>query len=159
MLSCIKTSLRSSDFNKTPLSIPIYFFDFRELVQYKSSNMIINLIQAHVGELFPSITTATVFGLLMCLGLLTITSKSEGPLPGIPRLKGYPILGAIPIYFRDGMALMLETLTTLGNDGIAYAQIGNKTLVSVHDPVMAKEVLAFTDKIASRCALFSCRTL
>lgn len=60
------------------------------------------------------------------------------------------ILGAIPIYFRDGMALMLETLTTLGDDGIAYAQVGNKTLVSVHDPVMAKEVLAFTDKIASR---------
>nr|GFD54698.1 hypothetical protein [Tanacetum cinerariifolium] len=62
----------------------------------------------------------------------------------------YPILGAIPIYFRDGMALMLETLTTLGEEGIAYAQVGNKTLVSVHDPVMAKEVLAFTDKIASR---------
>lgn len=132
---------------------PSIISSLRHFVHYRYSNMISNLAQVHVGELLPSITTATVFGLLMCLGLLTITSKSEGPLPGIPRLKGYPILGAIPIYFRDGMALMLETLTTLGNDGIAYAQIGNKTLVSVHDPVMAKEVLAFTDKIASRYVL------
>jgi hypothetical protein len=152
-MSCIKTLFRSSNVR------PIYILHSGEVLQYKSNNMITNLVQANMGELLPSITTATVFGLLMCLGLLTITSKSEGPLPGIPRLKGYPILGAIPIYFRDGMALMLETLTTLGTDGIAYAQIGNKTLVSVHDPVMAKEVLAFTDKIASRYAFSSCRAL
>lgn len=48
------------------------------------------------------------------------------------------------------MALMLETLTALDDEGMAYTQVGNKTLVSVHDPVMAKEVLAFTDKTASR---------
>ncbi|KAJ8109622.1 hypothetical protein OPT61_g7328 [Boeremia exigua] len=99
----------------------------------------------------PSVTVTAVLGLLMCLGILSLTSSlSEGLLPGVPKLKGYPIFGAIPVYFRDGMALMLETLTTIGEDGIAYAQVGNKTLVSVHDPVMAKEVLAFTDKIASR---------
>ncbi|KAF3037612.1 hypothetical protein E8E12_002684 [Didymella heteroderae] len=87
----------------------------------------------------------------MCLSFLTLTSAaSSNILPGVPKLKGYPILGAIPVYFRDGMALMLETLTSLGDEGISYAQVGNKTLVSVHDPVMAKEVLGFTDKIASR---------
>lgn len=101
------------------------------------------------------VTVTAVFGILMCLGLLTLTSvASDSVLPGVPKLKGYPILGAIPIYFRDGMALMLETLTSLGDEGIAYAQVGNKTLVSVHDPVMAKEVLAFTDKIASRYVPF-----
>ncbi|KAF3039826.1 hypothetical protein E8E11_005344 [Didymella keratinophila] len=75
-------------------------------------------------------TIAAIFGILMCFGLLTFTSAAFGSvLPGVPKLKGYPILGAIPIYFRDGMALMLETLTTLGDEGIAYAQVGNKTLV------------------------------
>lgn len=113
--------------------------------------MITDLVQEHVRGLDPSVTVTAVFGMLLCLGLLTVMSPASGSvLPGVPKLKGYPILGAIPIYFRDGMALMLETLTTLGDEGIAYAQVGNKTLVSVHDPVMAKEVLAFTDKIASR---------
>lgn len=113
--------------------------------------MIADLLQEHIGGLGPSVTVTAVVGMLMCLGLLTLTSAVSGDvLPGVPKLKGYPILGAIPIYFRDGMALMLETLTTLGDEGIAYARVGNKTLVSVHDPVLAKEVLAFTDKIASR---------
>lgn len=113
--------------------------------------MISEMLQVHVIEFAPSVTLTAVLGLFMCFGILTLTSAlSEGVLPGVPKLKGYPVLGAIPIYFRDGMALMLETLTALGDDGIAYAQVGNKTLVSVHDPVMAKEVLAFTDKIASR---------
>lgn len=113
--------------------------------------MISDLLEPYTGDSVSSITTAALFGFLMCLGYLTITSvTSEKVLPDVPKLRGYPILGAIPIYFRDGMALMLETLTTLGTDGIAYAQVGNKTLVSVHDPVMAKEILAFTDKIASR---------
>ena len=113
--------------------------------------MITKFISEYVTDMHPSVATTALLGLCMCLGLLTLTSAfSEGVLPGVPKLKGYPILGAIPIYFRDGMALMLETLTTLGDDGIAYAQVGNKTLVSVHDPVMVREVLAFTDKIASR---------
>lgn len=98
-----------------------------------------------------SLALTAVLLLLACLVILTLTSVlSQSVLPGVPRLNGYPVLGAIPIYFRDGMALMLETLTTLGDDGIAYAQVGNKTLVSVHDPIMAKEVLAFPDDIASR---------
>ena len=113
--------------------------------------MINEFIPDHVADMHPSMATTALLGLCMCLGLLTLTSAlSEGVLTGVSKLKGYPILGAIPIYFRDRMALMLETLTTLGDDGIAYAQVGNKTLVSVHDPVMAREVLAFTDKIASR---------
>jgi hypothetical protein len=113
--------------------------------------MIADLLQEHISGLGPLVTITSVFGILMCLGLLTFTSTaSDSVLPDVPKLKGYPILGAIPVYFRDGMALMLETLTSLGDEGIAYAQVGNKTLVSVHDPVMAKEVLAFTDKIASR---------
>ncbi|KAJ4986766.1 cytochrome P450 78A3 [Stagonosporopsis vannaccii] len=113
--------------------------------------MIFQILQEYIGGSTPSFITKAVIGLLICLCILTLTSAlSENVLPGVPRLKGYPVLGAIPIYFRDGMALMLETLTTLGDDGIAYAQVGNKTLVSVHDPVMAKEVLAFTDEIASR---------
>lgn len=113
--------------------------------------MIAGLLQEHMGDMVPSMAVTAVFGILMCLSLLTLTSAVPGGvLPGVPKLKGYPILGAFPIYFRDGMALMLETLTTLGDEGIAYAQVGNKTLVSVHEPIMAKEILAFTDKVASR---------
>ncbi|KAF2626373.1 putative N-alkane-inducible cytochrome P450 [Macroventuria anomochaeta] len=113
--------------------------------------MIAEFFQECVMDSAPSVVATAVLGLFMYLGFLTLTSAvSEAALPNVPKLKGYPVLGAIPIYFRDGMALLLETLTTLGEDGIAYAQVGNKTLVSVHDPVMAKEVLAFTDKIASR---------
>lgn len=49
------------------------------------------------------------------------------------------------------MSLMLETLTKIGEDGISYARVGNKTLVSIHDPAMVKEVLNIPDGIASRC--------
>ncbi|KAH6612080.1 putative cytochrome P450 [Boeremia exigua] len=113
--------------------------------------MISGLIPEYLVEMTPPVSVTAALGLLMCLGFFTLTSAlSESPLPGILKLKGYPILGAIPIYFRDGMALMLEKLTTLADDGISYAQVGNKILVSVHDPTMAKEVLAFTDKVASR---------
>lgn len=113
--------------------------------------MIYEILQEHMGDSTPPVFLVAAVALLICLGIFTLSSTFSGDvLPGVPRLRGYPVLGAIPIYFRDGMALMLEALAILGDDGIAYAQVGNKTLVSVHDPVMAKEVLSFTDDVASR---------
>lgn len=113
--------------------------------------MINDVFQERVIDVDPSIATTAFLGLLMFFGILTLHSKTfEAVLPGVPKLKGYPLVGAIPIYFRDGMSLMLERLTKIGEDGISYAQVGNKTLVSVHDPTMVKEVLTFPDGIASR---------
>lgn len=109
-------------------------------------------------ELSPAVSTTALLGLLMLCSALTMSSTVfESALPGIPKLKGYPLVGAIPIYFRDGMSLMLETLTKIGEDGISYARVGNKTLVSVHDPVMVKEVLNIPDGVASR-SVFTLQT-
>jgi hypothetical protein len=113
--------------------------------------MISEILHQHVGDVDPTIATTALFGLLMLLGLITFSSVvNEDVLPGIPRLKGFPVIGAAPLYFRDGMALLLENMTKIGEDGISYTRVGNKTLVSVHDPVMAKEVLGYNDKICSR---------
>lgn len=114
------------------------------------------LFHDHVADISPSVTATALFGLLMLCGFVPLqTSLFEAVLPGIPKMKGYPIVGAIPIYFRDGMSRMLDTLTKIGEDGISYARVGNKTLVSVHDPTIVREVLTLPDEIASRYVLLS----
>lgn len=141
VLLVLLISIYSFLYSHISLSQPLYLID----------KMIISLLQERLAEVSPFVAISATIGLLTFLGILTNhSSKSEPILPGIPKLKGYPIVGAIPIYFRHGMAILLETLTKLGDDGISYARVGNKTLVSVHDPAMVKEVLSFTDKVASR---------
>jgi len=71
-------------------------------------------------------------------------------LPGVPQLQGVPLLGSTPEYFRDGMPPLIERLVTLGGEGISYAKCLNVTLVSIHDPVMMKEMLALSEHDASR---------
>jgi hypothetical protein len=113
--------------------------------------MINGSFQDRLRDVSPSAIAMMILGVLFLSGLLaTRYSLFEAALPGVPKLRGYPVVGAIPIYFRDGMSLMLETLTKIGEDGISYARVGNKTLVSVHDPAMVKEVLNIPDGVASR---------
>ncbi|EEA27853.1 hypothetical protein TMatcc_003846 [Talaromyces marneffei ATCC 18224] len=99
----------------------------------------------------PSIAVTAAVGLLMVLGLVTFRSVlSEKILPGVPELKGVPILGAMPIYLKHGMPQLLGRLIAIGEDGISYAKVVNNVLVSVHDPAMVKEVLSYPEEIASR---------
>ena len=97
----------------------------------------------------PVLTTAVLT--LTLLGCLTFKSvSSDKVLPGVPQLKGVPILGALPIYLKYGMPHLLGKLIAIGQDGISYANIANNVLVSVHDPAMVREVLAYPEDIASR---------
>ena len=96
------------------------------------------------------VVTATI-GLLMLVGFLTFkTLSSDDVLPGVPELKGVPIVGALPMYLKHGAPQLLGRLIALGDNGISYANIGNRFLVSVHDPAMVREVLAYSGDIASR---------
>ena len=96
------------------------------------------------------VVTATI-GLLMLVGFLTFkTLSSDDALPGVPELKGVPIVGALPMYLKHGAPQLLGRLIALGENGISYAKVGNRFLVSVHDPAMAREVLAYSGDIASR---------
>lgn len=102
-------------------------------------------------DVSPSIAVTAAVGLLMLLGILTFRSaSSENVLPGVPQLKGVPILGAMPMYFRHGMPPILGKLIAIGNDGISYVNVVNKVLVSVHDPAMVREILAYPEQVASR---------
>lgn len=108
---------------------------------------------------FGHVATGTaVTGVLMLLGFL-LTFKSvlfEKALPGVPELKGVPVLGAALIYLRDGMPELLGRLTAFGNaEGISYAHVGHIVLVSVHSPELLKEVHAFPDDVASRYCVSS----
>jgi hypothetical protein len=97
-----------------------------------------------------AVVTATV-GLLMLLGFLMFKlASSSNALPGVPELKGVPILGPMPMYLKHGMPHLLGKLTAVGDNGISYAKIVNIVLVSVHDPDMVREILAFPEAIASR---------
>lgn len=99
----------------------------------------------------PSLVVTAIVGLLMLSGLLVFKSVSaENILPGVPELKGVPILGAMPIYLKHGMPQLLGRLIAIGGDGISYANVVNNVLVSVHDPAMVREVLAYPEEIASR---------
>ena len=104
-----------------------------------------------VVDMSPSIAVTAAVGLLMLLGILTFRSvSSDHVLPGVPKLKGVPFLGAMPTYFLHGMPHLLGKLVAIGNDGISYANVADKVLVSVHDPAMLREVLAYPEEIASR---------
>ena len=102
-------------------------------------------------DMSPSIVVTAAVGLLMLLGILTFRSASSDKiLPGVPQFKGLPILGAMPMYFKHGMPQLLGKLITIGDDGISYVNIVNNILVSVHDPAMVREVLAYPEQVASR---------
>ena len=102
-------------------------------------------------DMSPSIAVTAAFGLLMLLGILTFRSvSSDIVLPGVPQLKGVPLLGAMPMYLKHGMPPLLSKLIAIGGDGISYVNVVNKVLVSVHDPAMVREVLAFPEEVASR---------
>ena len=99
----------------------------------------------------PSIIVTAAVGLLMLVGFLTFKSvSSDDVFPGVPELKGVPILGALPMYLKLGAPQLLSKLIALGENGISYARFGNTFLVSVHDPAMIREVLAYSGEIASR---------
>ena len=102
-------------------------------------------------DMSTSVAVGAVLGLFMLLGILTqISITSEAILPGVPKLKGFSIFGALPLYFKLGAPQLLRALIAIGEDGISYAKIGNKLLVSIHDPAMVREVLNFPDETASR---------
>ena len=101
-------------------------------------------------DMGPSIVVTAAVGLLMLLGFLTFKSSSDNVLPGVPALKSVPILGAMPIYLKHGMPYLLGKLIAIGDNGISYASVVNNILVSVHDPAMVREVLAYPEEIASR---------
>ena len=108
----------------------------------------LNKFGANMGP--PIIVTAAV-GLLMLVGFLTFKSVSlDDVLPGVPELKGVPVLGALPMYLKHGAPQLLGKLIALGDNGISYAKVGNRFLVSVHDPAMIREVLSYSGEIASR---------
>lgn len=110
-----------------------------------------NSLHGMMLDVSPSIAVTAAVGLLMLLGILTFRSaSSENVLPGVPQLKGVPILGAMPMYFRHGMPPILGKLIAIGNDGISYVNVVNKVLVSVHDPAMVREILAYPEQVASR---------
>ena len=54
------------------------------------------------------------------------------------------------MYFKRGMPRILTKLVAICDDGISYVNIINNVIVSVHDPAMVREVLAYPEQIASR---------
>lgn len=121
----------------------------------KTSTMIPDSLHTPtIADMGPSIVTSAAVGLIMLLGFLRFkTVASEHTLPGIPELKGVPILGAVPLYFTLGAPQLLKKLIAVGSSGISYANLIQSTLVSVHDPVLAKQVLSYPKKIASKSAV------
>ena len=113
--------------------------------------MIPDSLHSFGAEMNPSVVVTATVGLLMLWGFLTFKSiSSNNVLPGVPEFKGVPIMGAIPIYLRHGMPQLLGKLIAIGDHGISYANVVNNVLVSVHDPIMVREVLAYPGEIASR---------
>ena len=105
-------------------------------------------------DIGPSIITTAAVGFIMLLGFLTFkTVASEHIIPGIPELKGIPVLGAVPLYLSLGAPQLLEKLIAIGSGGISYANLVKGTLVSVHDPALVKEVLSYPEDVASRWAI------
>ena len=113
--------------------------------------MVPDTVHKFGADLSLSVAVTAAAGLLMLLGFLTFKSvSSDNVLLGVPKLKGVPILGAMPLYFKHGMPHLLEKLIAIGDHGISYANVFNKVLLSVHDPVMVREVLALPGEISSR---------
>ena len=71
-------------------------------------------------------------------------------LPGVPELKGVPVLGVLPIYLIYYIPQILGKLVTIGVDGISYARIVNKVIISIQDPMMAQQILTFPNEVSSR---------
>ena len=110
-----------------------------------------NVLHEIMLDMSPPIAVTAVVGLLMLLGVLTFRSvSSDIVLPGVPQLKGVPVLGAMPMYLKLGMPPLLGKLIAIGDNGISYVAIVNKVLVSVHDPAMIREILALPEEVASR---------
>ena len=121
------------------------------ILMIRTQTMIHDALHEFVAEINQSAVVTTAVGLLMLLGFLTFKSVfSDNILPGIPELKGVPILGAMPIYLKYGMPKLLGKLIAIGDDGISYTNVVNNVLVSVHDPAMVREVLAYPEETASR---------
>lgn len=98
---------------------------------------------------------AMLFGLAIPVSTrpkLVPSVSNRDVLPGVPQIKGYPIIGVLPLFLRKGASHLLSKLIQTGNQGISYASVAGNILVSVHDPTMVKEVLAFPDNVASRYA-------
>ena len=115
--------------------------------------MIPEALNRLAADMSPAIAVTAAAGLLMLLGFLTfksVSSHDNNVLPKVPKLKGVPILGAIPIYLKHGIPQLLSKLIAIGEDGISYTNVVNNVLVSVHDPAMVREVLTYLDEIASR---------
>ena len=120
------------------------------LTLIRIATMIPDALNEIVGGMKTSVAVVAV-GLLMLWGFLTFNSvSSDHILPGVPKLKGVPFLGVMPTYFMHGMPQLLGSLIAIGDDGISYAKVVNKVLVSLHDPAMLREVLAYPEEIASR---------
>ena len=116
-----------------------------------TQTMVLDALHEFAADINQSAIVITAVGLLMLLGFLTCKSVSSNTvLRGIPELKGVPILGAMPIYLKYGMPKLLGKLIAIGDDGISYTNVVNNVLVSVHDPAMVREVLAYPEEIASR---------
>ena len=99
----------------------------------------------------PSVAVTAAFGLLLILGLFKWKLLShDNVLPRVRELKGIPLLGAMPLYLKHGGAQFLSKLIAIGDNGISYANIAGIVLISVHDPAMARKVLAYPEEIASR---------
>ncbi|KAH0562823.1 hypothetical protein GP486_002548 [Trichoglossum hirsutum] len=113
--------------------------------------MIFDALNELVVDISPSVVVTATVGLLVFMGFLTFKSvSSDNVLSGVPELKGVPVLGAVPMYLKYGMPQLVSRLITIGNDGISYANVVTNVLVSVHDPAMVREVLAYPEEIASR---------
>lgn len=112
---------------------------------------IYDVLSDSIGTLNPSIVVTAIVGLLLMLGLLIFKSVlSDKILPGVPQLKRYPLLGAMPIYLKHEMPQLLGRLIAISDGGILYANLVKNVLVSVHDPAMVKEVLSHPEEVASR---------
>lgn len=106
-----------------------------------------------IGNIAPSMLFTASLSLMIPLGLFFLkTLRSKSVLPGIPELKGWPIVGAMPIYLQHGMPQLLGKLIAIGDDGVSFANIFGNVLVSVHEPAMVREVHGYTDEVASRYA-------
>src|SRR3954447_10483605 len=103
--------------------------------------MIFDALNELVVDTSPSVVVIAIVGFLVFMGFLMFKSvSSDNVLAGVPELKGVPVLGAVPMYLKYGMPQLVSRLTTIGNDGISYANIVSNVLVSVHDPAMVREI-------------------
>ncbi|KAM7217249.1 Cytochrome P450 [Rhypophila decipiens] len=112
--------------------------------------MATNLVSRWVENLTPSAIMAASVGAVVLLVLANALVARSSILPGVPKLKGYPLVGSLPEYLARGPAHLMDRLIDTGGEGISYANVAGSVVVSVHEPAMVKEVLSLPDEIASR---------